>query len=201
MVSAKLQKLFSLFTLIVCLSVPAAVHAADLEIGQEVPDFTLKSLEGEEVTLSDYFGDIVILEWINPDCPFVNRLHKDKTVKELREQSVPFGMKWFAINSTHYMTAAKSKFWVDKVGVKVPFLLDRDGTVAKKFGAKTTPHIFIIKDGILIYSGGVDDDPKGENPRAKRNSYVGAAIRDLHNKRPIKVPRTRPYGSTVKLKK
>ena len=193
--------LLTAVTLLISLCGYGSAFAAELQIGDQVPDFTLKSLEGEEVTLSDYFGDTVILEWISPDCPTVNRLHRDKTMKELREQSVPFGMKWFAINSTHYMTAAKSKFWVDKMKVKVPFLLDPEGTAGKAFGAKTTPHIFIIKDGKLVYSGAVDDDPKGENPRSKRYSYVERAIRSLHNNIAIEDSRTRPYGSTVKYKK
>ena len=171
---------------------------AEIAIGSEVPDFKLSTLGGEEIQLSEYFSGTVILEWVNPDCPEVRRLYEDETMKDLRDQSVPFGMKWFIINSTHYMTPEKAEAWAKQMDVDVPILVDRDGLVGKAFAAKTTPHLFLIQHGRLVYRGAVDNDPVGENPRAKRHSYIETAIRDVHEKRKTKVPITKPYGCTVK---
>lgn len=182
---------------LVCLFQIDALQA-EIAIGSEVPDFKLSTLDGEEIQLSEYFSGTVILEWVNPDCPSVRRLYEDETMKDLRDQSVPFGMQWFIINSTHYMTPEKAEAWAERMGVDVPILVDRNGIVGKAFGAETTPHLFLIQHGRLLYRGAVDNDPAGENPRAKRHSYIETAIRDVHEKRKIKVPITKPYGCTVK---
>jgi DsbC/DsbD-like thiol-disulfide interchange protein len=165
------------------------------------PDFSLRDSDGREWTLSDQRGEIVVLEWFNPDCPFVKRHHQQRrTMVELAEEFALRGdVTWMAINSTHYMTAEKTGEWARKWNLTYPVLIDRDGSVGRAFGAKTTPHIFIVDaDGQLAYIGAIDDDPAGNRDPAETTNYVRQALEDLLAGRPVRRPQTRQYGCSVK---
>src|SRR5262245_44749875 len=131
-------------------------------VGQTAPEFTLKDQDGKEVDLAKLRGKIVVLEWTNPDCPFVQRHYEAKTMSPLADKFRDRDVVWLAVNSTHYMDAAKDRAWRSQQGFPYPVLDDRGGTVGGAYGAKTTPHMFVIdRKGALVYAGAIDDDPPG----------------------------------------
>jgi peroxiredoxin len=166
----------------------------------KAPDFTLSDHAGKKHRLSDYRGKIVVLEWINPDCPISRRHYTTPTMKTLAEKYGPKGVVWLAINTTHYWTPAKNKAWIDKYSLPYPILDDSAGTVGRLYGAKTTPDMRIIdKAGRLAYSGGIDDDPRGK--AAKPTNYVAKALDEMLAGKKVATPQTRPYGCSVKYAK
>lgn len=163
----------------------------------EAPAFTLENQDGEEVSLSDHAGKIVVLEWTNWDCPFVQRHYEAGTMKDLAEEYDDDGVVWLAVNSIHYATQEKDKQWIEKYDLPYPILHDPSGEVGKAYGAKTTPHMFIIdRGGELAYQGGIDDDPRGnkEDP----TNYVRRALDELVAGKEVSTPEARPYGCSVK---
>ena len=163
----------------------------------KAPGFTAVDYRGKEHTLAQYKGKAVVLEWINPDCPFVVRHYNEGTMKGLAERFKDQGLVWLAVNSTNYHDANKSKEWADKYSLPYPILVDKDGKIGRLYEAKTTPHMFAInRDGELIYNGAVDDDPNGK--KDKREVYVLSAIQAaLAGSLPARWE-TKPYGCSVK---
>jgi len=163
----------------------------------DAPTFTLKDQDGKPVSLSDFKGKIVVIEWINPDCPY-SRRHTDRaTLKKLAEEYGDKGVAFLAINSTHYFTVEKNKAWHDKHAYNHPILDDRSGKVGRAFGAKTTPDIRILDaKGAVAYSGAIDDDRSG---KAKEPTvYVAKALAELLAGKKVSTPLTKPYGCSVK---
>lgn len=168
---------------------------ADVEMG--VPDFTLEDQDGNEVSLSDFAGSVVVLEWINWDCPFVVRHYNESTMKTLADQYTDDGVVWLAINSTHYATQDKDREWIDKHDLPYPILHDPSGETGHAYDTKTTPHMYIIgRDGELVYEGAIDDDPRGN--KDERVNYVRKALDELLAGEAVSTPETKPYGCTVK---
>ena len=122
-----------------------AGSAAAVEVGSKAPDFTLTNYDGNTVSLADYKGKIIVLEWFNYECPFV-RYHyeKAKTMIELPDKYKDRGVVWLAINSTKHLTTEGNKEFAEKFKLGYPILDDRSGKVGHSYGAKTTPHMFII---------------------------------------------------------
>jgi hypothetical protein len=192
-------------TLVVAMIPAASAKAA--EVGQLAPDFALTDIDGTAHKLSDYKGKIVVLEWVNPECPIVQKhYNKSGNIPRLQKTYTGQGMVWLSINSA---AAGKQgdfeppqvKAWMQKVGAApTDYFRDPTGSVGHLYGAKTTPHIFIINpDGALVYAGGIDSiassDP-ADIPQA--TNYVNAAMADLAAGRPVAVANTRPYGCSVK---
>ncbi|MHC4982611.1 MAG: protein-disulfide reductase DsbD domain-containing protein [Planctomycetota bacterium] len=165
------------------------------------PAFALADQDGSEVSLADFAGKVVVLEWINPDCPFVRRHHvKRKTMVELAGKYAEKGVVWLAANSTHYMDRQASKKWHSAWELPYPILVDTDGEVGRAYAAKTTPHMFVIDQaGGIVYQGAIDSDPSGKDPSCV--NYVDAALEELLAGKPVGRPRTRPYGCSVKYAK
>lgn len=177
-----------------------AEAAETATIGEPAPDFTLVDAEGNEHSLSDYRGKPVVLEWTNPECPYVQRHYEAETMSQLHEL---IGGKekvaWLAIDSTHDHTPERSKEWKDKHEIDRPILQDNEGNVGKMYGAKTTPHMFVVdKEGVLRYRGAIDDDPKGEKSRDERTYYPLDVLKALKYKDEIEKKQTEPYGCSVK---
>lgn len=167
---------------------------AKAELGKAAPDFALRDQEGRTIKLSDFTGRIVVLEWINLECPFSQRHYGEGTFRNLAIQYASSGVSWLAINSTHWAKASSNKEWHDQYELPYPILDDSEGKVGKMYGAKTTPHMFIIdKAGRLVYSGGIDDDPSGTLGE-KRVQYVRLALEDLTAGREPQTKQTKPYG-------
>jgi peroxiredoxin len=169
------------------------------EIGKAAPDFTLADAHGKLHTLSDYRGKLVVLEWTNPDCPYVQRHYKEGTMTALESAYSDTQVVWIAVNTTHYNTAAATRKWSIEKGLTYPTLIDSNGAIGHLYAAKTTPHMFVIDAlGKLIYDGAIDDAPRGEKKRSERVIYVEQVIEAaLQNKAPSS-SRTKPYGCSVK---
>lgn len=186
------------------------------EVGKKAPDFTLKTVDGDEVTLSDYHrktdddgnvvrkGKIVVLQWINPDCPYCRRVHSSGLVNEMVKnlKKVTDDVVHLEISSTHYMGPKKIKKYQKEHDIDAPALLDRDGTVGKTYGAKTTPHMYVIdRRGVLRYQGAFDNDVRGKKKEDKRKNYVVNAVKQLEKEeKDVSPNKTKPYGCSVKYK-
>lgn len=174
-----------------------------VEVGSVVPDFSLTDLNGKIVKLSDFKGKIVVLEWTNPNCPFVQRVYREKIMTNVQKEFTQKGIVWIVINSTNpkhrdYREPKElQKIYSEWGAVYTAYLIDPDGKVGKMFDAKTTPHMFIIdKNGKLVYNGAIDDDPRGE--KKEKVNYVKNALNEILAGKPISVEVTKPYGCSVK---
>ena len=174
-----------------------------VDVGDKAPDFTLDDTAGNEVGLADLKGKVVVLEWTNPDCPFVKRHYQEGTMKTLASAySESMGVVWLTINSTNYMDAAANAGFVKAQGITWPVLVDQDGAVGHAYGAVTTPHMFIIDaEGVVVYEGAIDDDPRGNKQAGARTNYVSNALDDRAAGTPVSVPETTPHGCSVKYAK
>lgn len=181
-------------------------QAATARVGQAAPDFTLTDITGAKHSLSEFKGRTVVLEWVNPDCPFV-RKHYDKTnnLPKTSAAAMADGVVWLQINSGHpgaqgdYDNAAAAQ-WQKKHGVNAPYFRDQDGKVGRLYDARTTPHLFIIDgNGTLVYAGGIDSIRSSKpGDIAKATNYVTAALADLKAGRPVQIKNSQPYGCSVK---
>lgn len=160
------------------------------------PPFSLTDSGGRQHSLQQYDGHTIVLEWIHPECPYVTRLYRSRTMQELAQRYAPHRVTWLAINSSHFATAAQMEAWRKKNNVPYPILLDTAGTVGQSYGASRTPHMFVIHEGRVVYSGALDDAPLGQNPDPK--NYVALALDDVLAGRPVSHPSTSPYGCFVK---
>jgi len=172
------------------------------EIGKPAPEFTLKSTDGKEVSLKEHKGKVVVLEWTNHQCPVVGRyVVGSRKMQETQARFADKGVVWLGIDSSHFcedVVDAINEFR-KKNEINYPTLLDADGKVGQGYGAKTTPHMFVIdKEGVLVYAGSMDDDRYGgsENPR----NYVTEAVQAALDGSTVPVSRTRPFGCSVKYK-
>jgi peroxiredoxin len=180
----------------------ASLRAADqsgVKIGGAVPQFTLKDQNGGPVKLSDYKGKIIVLEWTNPDCPFVQRHYEQHTMTNLAREYKDKGVVWLAINSSQGNNVKTNNEWATKNNLSYPILDDSPGEVAGEYRAKTTPDMFIVnKDGTLVYEGGIDNDPDGDNTH--RVNYVQKALNEMLAGKSVSTPVTKSYGCGVHYK-
>ena len=184
------------FSLITGLS--ALDNKTKAEVGSPAPDFTLEDQKGNVVKLSDINDSIIVLEWMNPDCPFVQRHYNSKTMTTLADKYKEKNVVWMAINSTHYMHKEDDQNWINKFKVGYPILDDSSGSVGKLYDAKTTPNMYIIDpSGILVYSGAIDDDPRGSKD-GKALNYVDQALEEILAGKTVTISQTKPYGCSVK---
>jgi peroxiredoxin len=199
-----LKNIFLLITYL-CLTSTHSLFA-EVKIGEMAPDFTLKDHLGQSHQLKLYKDNIVVLEWTNYDCPFVKKHYQAGNMQNLQKIYREKGIIWLSINSSakgkqgHFDAETISKRIKKSHASPTAYLLDSDGTIGHLYGAKTTPHIFIIdKNGTLIYQGAIDADPGvwGSNPLKTRN-FV-RIILDAHlMERDLPLTETKPYGCSVK---
>jgi peroxiredoxin len=174
------------------------------EVGEKAPMFKLKTAEGEKVKLAELIEQdkTVVLEWFNPDCPYVERHYeKQDTMKRLASKYADKDVVWLRVNSSHYADAKYNKKWAKKWEIERPILVDQDGKVGRMYKAKTTPHMYIINgEGKLVYAGAIDDnrsvDPR-DDPEETVN-YVDRALQSLLAEEDIETAETKPYGCSVK---
>jgi peroxiredoxin len=174
-------------------------------IGDNAPGFTLDCWGGNPHSLSDYEGKIIVMEWTNPNCPYVKRVYEDGLIPELQQKFTEKDVIWLTINSTNpehsnYETPEKLREIFEEWNAdNTHFLMDPEGKVGKIYGAKTTPHILIIDaDGNLAYNGGLDDDPRGQKTEAERINYAELALNALLDGEEIETAVTKPYGCSIK---
>lgn len=184
---------------------PAAT-AAGLAPGQPAPGFTGTDTAGRPVSLADYRGSIVVLEWTNHDCPFVRRHYDSGNMQALQKQATENGVVWLTIISSApggqgYVTGEEADALTrSRNASPTAVIRDPSGEIGHAYDAKTTPHMFVIDPaGILIYMGAIDDQPRnfGADP-ARANNYVRAALTAVKSGQPVTNPVTQPYGCSVK---
>jgi peroxiredoxin len=192
--------MFVMLALVAVAASPSLTVAGGAEVGQPAPDFALPDQEGNQVQLSAIDG-VRVLEWVNPDCPFVKRHYVSGTMKRLAEQYAPRGVTWLTINSTHYMDRQANHEFREAHGLPQPILVDQDGAVGRRYGAATTPHMFVVDaDGTVVYRGAIDDDPRGSKGDGATN-FVAVALDQVLGGETVAVSETKPYGCSVKYKK
>lgn len=175
-------------------------------VGQPAPAFTATDSNGRKVNLSDYKGKTVVLEWTNAECPFVQKHYNSDNMQKLQSEAKAKGVVWLTVNSgaagkQGYVTGTQANAHMREVGASpTAYLIDSDGAVGRAYGARTTPHMFVIDGkGVLAYAGGIDDiasaDP-GDLPNAK--NYVRLALADVTAGKDVATTTSRPYGCSVK---
>ncbi|WNG43196.1 thioredoxin family protein [Archangium minus] len=192
----------SLFTAVaLAVMLPVVAFAADTaQVGKPAPAFTLKDESGKEHSLSQYKGKVVVLEWTNPGCPFVQRHYTAGTMQKTLTGFDANKVVWLAVDSTAANTPDKSAAWKKEKGFAYPVLQDPSGTVGKSYAAKTTPHMYVIDEqGVVRYAGAIDDDPRG-NKKTGITNHVKTAVDALLSGKPVPASTTEPYGCSVKYK-
>lgn len=183
--------------LLVAMLASSRVVRADLAVGAVAPAFELQDLDGKAVTLAEFRGKTVVLEWINPNCP-VSRGYAERKIMVQTAAAHPEAV-WLAINSTNrthrdYLVAADHKAYDAKQGIGYPVLYDTSGEVGRAYGAKTTPHMFIVdENGKVAYNGAIDS-----GPGATSTNYVDAALKALAAGQRPDPATTQPMGCSVK---
>ena len=182
-------------------SLPALAATA----GQAAPNLTLTDTQGKAVQLSDFKGRYVVLEWTNPQCPFVRNHYNTHNMQALQESWGPRGVVWLSIDSSNksswsFMPPAKLDAWMHERGAaQKAVLVDGQSAVAKLYQAKTTPHMFVIDpEGKIVYAGAIDDRPstRPADPPAA-NNYVRAALTQATAGIPVSTPNSTPYGCSI----
>ncbi len=177
-------------------------------VGQSAPDFTLKDANGKTVKLSDYRGKHVVLEWTNPGCPYVKKHYDSGNMPATQKEAADQGVVWLSINSTEkssyeYMAPARLVAWQQERKARPSAVLaDEEGTAGKAYGARTTPHMYIVDpQGRLIYAGGIDSIPSSDPSDIKKAvNYVRQGLNEALAGKPISIAATRPYGCSIKYK-
>lgn len=198
---AKVFLVISLVSFCLC-----PIVSADVETGAVAPAFTLTSIRGSEVSLTDHAGKIVVLEWTNYDCPFVKKHYSSGNMQALQTEAAASGVVWISINSSaagkqgHYTPEQWSGRAEEQGVTAADILLDPDGSVGRAYGAKTTPHIFIIDGaGKVVYQGAIDDKPTADPADiASSKNYVRQALGELAAGQPVSESATQAYGCSVK---
>jgi len=202
-----MRKLFRVFLAALCLTagVTGGAHAVVMP-GESAPDFSLVSIDGKSVSLSQFRGKYVVLEWFNSECPFVQKHYGSGNMQKLQASYTTEGVIWLVINSTNpdhsnYRDPKRSREIMSQWRAKpTALLLDPEGGVGKAYDARTTPHMYIIDpQGKLVYRGGIDDKPSSNQrdiPGAK--NYVAAAFDQLLAGKTVSENNTRPYGCSIK---
>jgi len=180
-----------------------AGQSGELAIGKPAPDFSLQDQDGKTVSLSDYKGKIVVLEWFNDECPFVVKFYKDGHMNQWAEKFAGQDVVWLAVDSSNFTTNEQNKEIAGKWNIKRPILNDSDGKLGKIYQSKNTPTMYIVdKQGNLAYWGGIDDKPSPESSDiAGAKKYVAQALTELTSGKPVSESKTKPYGCSVKYAK
>lgn len=174
--------------------------------GAAAPAFTLDSASGAKVSLADFKGKTVVLEWTNHDCPFVKKHYSSGNMQNLQREAAKNGIVWLTIISSepgeqgHVSAEEANKLTASRGAVPAQVLFDPKGTVGRAYGAKTTPHMYIITpDGKLAFMGGIDDKPSADVADIeKARNHVKEALAELAAGKPVSTPQTRPYGCAIK---
>ncbi len=183
-----------------------ATYAFAAQPGESAPGFTINDASGRPVKLTDYRGKFVVLEWTNPECPFVRKHYDSRNMQTLQKDYGAKDVVWLSVNSTNrdhseFKTGAQMVSWMGGQGAaQKAVLIDETSATGRAYGAKTTPQMFVIDpEGRIVYAGAIDDK-RSANPadvKAARN-HVRAALDEALAGRPVTVASTAPYGCSVK---
>ena len=176
---------------------------ARANIGEAAPAFVLPAIDGSLVHLSDFAGQAVVLEWFNPGCPFVKDVYSSDKMSDLVSQWTSQGVIWLAINSGAYGTEGSGQATNARAArrwdIEHPILLDESGSVGKAYGAKTTPHMYVIDpSGQLVFAGAFSNAPLGSVTGDREINHVDDALAAVASGQPIATARPKPWGCSVK---
>lgn len=194
------------YALIAAATVLAAPAFAAATVGQPAPAFTATDSNGRQVSLADFKGKTVVLEWTNADCPFVQKHYQSGNIPQLQADARKDGVVWLTINSSAAgkqgaVTGAQANQIMRAADASPSaYLLDGSGAIGQSYGAKTTPHMFVINPaGTLVYAGGIDSIPSADPADLGRaQNYVRLALADVKAGKAVGTPTARPYGCSVK---
>ena len=175
-------------------------------VGSQAPNFRLTDSNGTAVTLNQFKGKVVVLEWNNPGCPYVKKHYESGNMQKTQSAAKKDGVVWLSINSgaagkQGHMNGAQAKAFVAAQKAQpTAYLLDPQGVAGKSYGAVTTPHMYIVdKAGKLVYAGGIDDKATAsKDDIAGARNHVLAALGELKAGKAVSVATSRPYGCSVK---
>ena len=203
------MKIQTIITAVFASFVAASLYAIDSPpVGSNAPDFSLTDSTGKTQSLADFKGKYVVLEWFNPECPFVKKHYGSGNMQKLQEEFTGKGVTWLTIDSSAPGTEGNiSADQAEKIRTawkthQTALLLDPDGKAGRAYGAKNTPHMFIINpEGKVIYEGAIDSKAT-PNPAdiPVSTNYVKSALDESLAGKPVSNPSTRPYGCSVKYK-
>ncbi len=175
-------------------------------VGQPAPPFVLADASGKPVKLADFKGKFVVLEWTNPGCPFVAKHYGSQNMQALQKEAAAKGVVWLSISSTakeHYdylAPAALVQRYKEWGSAPSAMLMDDDGQVGRAYGARTTPHMYVIDpQGMLVYAGGIDDKRSADPADVKTaKNFVRVALGEAMAGKPVSTPTAAPYGCSIK---
>jgi peroxiredoxin len=192
--------------LLLCLPLALAAASAQAKVGDPAPAFSLVDTNGREHALGDFKGKIVVLEWFNHDCPFVKKHYDSGNMPGLQSRYTGKDVVWLSINSSapgkqgNYAPEKANELSSEKKSAATYVLLDPEGTVGRLYGAKTTPHMYVIDGaGVLRYEGAIDSvSSTDKDDIAGATNYVAAAVDALKAGKPVDPSVTQAYGCAVK---
>lgn len=200
------MKLFLACAALLAMVLPLASAHAEAVVGKPAPEFTGTDSNGKAHKLSDFKGKTVVLEWTNPECPYVVKHYSVGNMQKIQSDATKDGVVWLSINSSAegkegFQTAEQAnKYMTEQKAVPTARIADPTGVIGKLYGAKTTPHMFVINaEGTLVYAGAIDDNDSFKSdviPTSK--NYVTAALKDLKDGKPVTTASTKAYGCGVK---
>jgi peroxiredoxin len=184
----------------------ACGSAFALKPGDAAPEFHGTDSNGKTQSLAQYRGKFVVLEWANQGCPYEQKHYKSGNMESLQKQWTAKGVVWLSVISSApgeqgYVTPPEENDYLTKMhAAPTAAILDPSGTIGRLYGAKTTPHMFVIDpQGKLVYEGALDDQPTPDPASLKgAHNYVSEALEDAMAGKPVPTPVTRPYGCSVK---
>ena len=188
------------------LSFASGLALAAASVGQPAPAFTAVDASGKTVSLADFKGKTVVLEWVNPGCPFVQKHYNSANMQGTQKEATAKGVVWLAVNSTapdasdYKAPAAMAQWMQGQKAAASATLMDADGKVGRAYGARTTPHMYIVNpEGTLVYAGGIDNKPTTRTADiAGATNHVKVALSESLAGKAVSTPTTAPYGCTVK---
>ena len=202
------RKLFQLAGSVAATNFIAARAYSAAAVGQKAPDFTAKDTAGKTVSLADFKGKTVVLEWVNPGCPYVRKHYSVANMQSTQKDAAGKGVVWLAINSTEpghpdYLAPAALQAWMgEQKAAATHTVMDEIGKIGQAYDARTTPHMYIVNpQGLLIYAGGIDSIASARPDDIKTaTNYVKVGLVETLSGKPISNASTRPYGCSVKYK-
>jgi peroxiredoxin len=200
------SSLFSLAFLSCALLITSMIAGQAVEVNQAAPDFTATDHTGKSHQLKDFRGKFVVLEWVNYDCPFVVKHYSVGNMQKLQKDFTAQGVVWLSICSSapgkqgHFPNDKISALMQERSATPTAYLIDEKGTVGKLYGAKTTPHMYIVDPkGVLVYAGAIDSIRSADSADvAKATNYVKAALDESLANKPVTTKTTQAYGCSVK---
>lgn len=194
------------FIATICYALTSHLAHAQATVGAPAPDFTAKDSTGKEVSLQSLKGKIVVLEWFNPGCPFVKKFYKNGDMQKMQQELTAKGVTWLTVSSSApgksgHLTPEVAESTRAELAMKSSSLvLDESGSIGKAYGARTTPHVFVINsDGKVAYAGAIDSEAStSSSDIAVATNYLTGAVESLQAGKPVDPASTEPYGCSVK---